>query len=393
MKTTILKHCAEKAKVDDKILYSFIKSNDCETPRLLQAIAECTGIALNSTEELVEKELKSETKLKPVVIIMDEIEQLTTNTIKLLKKWAAAKNRLFLIGISNSVGDKYGRTIETNFGVSDPTLPVVIVLYEPFCIPCHSYQTHHSCAKEHETIVFPTYDISDLTEIIKLRMVQHICLVECRALEFLCNKQGKNGDARETLRVMGFAIDDLIMKSKHSNSLLGEKDYVEPILKVKHMHNGNERETPADVSFLVKTVAAFPSQIRMFLFFTLTLATINPKVESNQVKFYLSGVLSIAVSLASVMDVILPQLVDSGFITIERYDDYDDYHGCGAIITSQITLEDVINIPEIQEYRTHGLRILRHERTQREKLPTPATCNANQSAGRSTAIITPEKNK
>ena len=81
MKTTILKHCAEKAKVDDKILYSFIKSNDCETPRLLQAIAECTGIALNSTEELVEKELKSETKLKPVVIIMDEIEQLTTNTI------------------------------------------------------------------------------------------------------------------------------------------------------------------------------------------------------------------------------------------------------------------------------------------------------------------------
>lgn len=121
-----MKYCTESLESD--LTHVFMKATDIQSSpkEVFKIIAKMVGKKCSSKNiEQLEKVLSSGTNSAPLLLIIDEIDFLLSgnNDIKsdvsTVLRWASdPKNRLAVIGISNSVGDDCAKSLHRGTKVS-----------------------------------------------------------------------------------------------------------------------------------------------------------------------------------------------------------------------------------------------------------------------------------
>jgi len=119
-----VKHCTES--LDSAIIHFFKAPEIQSSPKeVFKIIAKMVGRKCSTNIVQLEKVLSSGTKSAPLFLIIDEIDFLfsgnkdTKSELSTVLRWASdPKNRLAVIGISNSVGDDCAKSLHRDTKVS-----------------------------------------------------------------------------------------------------------------------------------------------------------------------------------------------------------------------------------------------------------------------------------
>jgi len=194
-----------------------------------------------------------------------------------------------------------------------------------------------------EEIIFDPFTDNDLTEMIKLRLGEHISLVDEKAITFASRKIAKSkGDAREVLQIMGAAITNAT--NSLGSAKLSEKAVYSPVVKIAHVMKAIKGL--GSNNSMVNIIDNLPKNAKVVLCIATALGQVSSAwkmICTSNLKKFCNEAFGNDIIQSWSQDQfheVIEQLVDADLISYEKSDEVFDFLGDRCIKVG-VQLEDV----------------------------------------------------